>query len=250
MIISKHVSLIVLAGLLGTVLTQEGCGSDNSAPTGPGTAGSSGAASSAAGAAVGGGSSGMASTTAGAPGAGAPSAGAPASGGGGAGGSAAGAGTGGSAAGAGGSAAGSGGTGGGAAGMGTGGGSAGMGTGGGSPATFMAVKTLFGASCGVGQCHNAASMNLDFQGTNDLHGLLTKPIPTGIAHCVGSTLVTANDANSFLVTVVKTGGSCPTGGGSAIGKMPDNCGQAGKPACLTAAQVKTITDWIAAGAPN
>ena len=117
-------------------------------------------------------------------------------------------------------------------------------------ATFASVKTLFGASCGVGQCHNKASGNLDFQGTMDLHGLLTAAIPTGIAHCVGSTLVKPNDeAGSFLVTVVKMGGSCPTGGGT-IGKMPEGCGTAGKPACLTTAQIKTITDWIAAGAPS
>ncbi|MEP7053328.1 MAG: hypothetical protein ABJB12_23395, partial [Pseudomonadota bacterium] len=173
--------------------------------------------------------------------AGAPSAGAPATGGGGAGGAAAG---------------GSGGTGGGSAGnAGMGGGtagSAGMGGsgGGGSSATFMAVKTLFGASCGVGQCHNAASKNLDYQGTHDLHGLLTTPIPSGIDHCVGTTLVKPNDTSSFLATIVKMGASCPTGGGTAISKMPDNCGQAGKPACLTDTQIKVITDWIAAGAPS
>ena len=244
MITSKHASLIVLAGLLGLVATQEGCGSDTSGGTGTPTAGSSGAATAGAGSGVsGGGSAGMASTTAGAPAAGAPAAGAPATGGGGSGGTG---GTGGSAAGAGGSTAGS---------AGTGGGSAGMGTGG-SSATFAAVKTLFGMSCGVGTCHNAASGHLDYQGTKDLHGLLTTPIAAAIKHCNGTTLVVANNAaGSFLVTAVTGPGmvTCKKNGADEmIARMPDTCSttSTNPRACLTTAQIKTITDWIAAGAPN
>ncbi|MEP7049319.1 MAG: hypothetical protein ABJB12_03160, partial [Pseudomonadota bacterium] len=176
MITSKHATTIFLAGLIGTILTQQGCGSDTSGPSGA-TAGSAGAPSAGA-PSAGAPSAGAPSAgapSAGAPSAGAPSAGAPATGGGGAGGAAAG----------------SGGSGGGSA------GNAGMG---GGTATFMAVKTLFGASCGVGQCHNAASKNLDYQGTHDLHGLLTMPIPSGIDHCVGTNLVKPNDASNFLVT--------------------------------------------------
>jgi hypothetical protein len=142
-----------------------------------------------------------------------------------------------------------GGTGGGSAGM--GGGSAGMGTGGGSAVTFAQIKTLFGTSCGVGMCHNKASGNLDYQGTADLHSLLTTAIPQGTAHGVGSTLVVPNDATSFLISLVKGGTSCPKGGGM-IGRMPDSCSttSTNPRACLTADQIKLISDWVAAGAPG
>jgi hypothetical protein len=64
-------------------------------------------------------------------------------------------------------------------------------------------------------------------------------------------LVTPNDANSFLISVVKAGASCPKGGGT-IGRMPDNCKTTagGMPQCLTADQIKLISDWVAAGAPS
>ena len=107
------------------------------------------------------------------------------------------------------------------------------------------MKTLFGTSCGTGDCHNKASKQLDYQ-AGDLHALLTTPIAAGIAHCVGSTPAVSKDANSWLLSVVKMGTACPVGGGN-IGKMPDNC-NGNK--CLTDAQIKVISDWIAAGVPN
>ncbi|MEO8902574.1 MAG: hypothetical protein ABI488_11300 [Polyangiaceae bacterium] len=242
MITSKHASVIVLAGLLGVVTTQPGCSSDTSGPTGTATAGSSGAPTGAAGAGVsGGGSSGMASTAAGAPAAGAAAAGAAAAGAAAAGGGGSG-GTGAGTAGSGGSTAGSGGS--------------TAGAGGGSAVTFAQVKTIFSSSCGTGQCHNKASGQLDFQGTTDLHGLLTTAIPgTGVAHCNGTTLVTPNNsAGSFLVTAIKGPGkvTCKkSGADEMIGRMPDNCSTSGgMPACLSAAQIKTISDWIDAGAPG
>jgi hypothetical protein len=151
------------------------------------------------------------------------------------------------------------GTGGGSAGMGTGGGSggasggsAGMGSGGGSAVTFAQIKTLFGTNCGVGMCHNASSMHLNYQ-TGDLHALLTSPIPAGNKDCVGTTPVMPNDQTSFLLKVVSPGGggNCPKGTGT-IGRMPDGCSttSTNPRACLTAAQIKLISDWIAAGAPG
>jgi hypothetical protein len=244
MITSKHASVVGLFGLLALAATQ-GCGSDSDSTTGF-TAGSSGAPTTgAAGSGVSG--SGVAgSPSAGAPSAGAPGAGAPAGG--------AGAGTGGDSAGTGGSSAGTGGssagTGGGGTTAGTGGGSTAGAGGGGSTVTFAQIKSLFATSCGVGQCHTKASGNLDYQATTDLHGLLTSPIPQGIAHCVGSTPVKAGDANSWLLSVVKMGTACPVGGGN-IGRMPDSCKTTGGGTqCLTTAQIKLISDWIAGGAPG
>jgi hypothetical protein len=103
-------------------------------------------------------------------------------------------------------------------------------------------------NCGVGQCHNAASKQLDFQGTADLHALLTTPIATTIPHCNGSTLAVAGDANSLIVRVTKGATMCSEGGQmKALARMPDNC-NGNK--CFTDAQEKILTDWIAAGAPQ
>jgi hypothetical protein len=243
MITSKHASVVGLFGLLALAATQ-GCGSDSDTTAGF-TAGSSGAPTT--GAAGVSGSGVAVSPSAGAPSAGAPGAGAPA-GGAGTGGDSTGTGgdstgTGGSSAGTGGSSAGTGGSS-----AGTGGGSTAGAGGGGSTVTFAQVKSLFGTSCGVGNCHNKASGHLDYQGTTDLHGLLTSPIPAGTKDCIGTTPVTANDANSFLLKVVMTGGiACPMGTGT-IPRMPDGCKATGGTPCLTNAQVKLISDWIAAGA--
>jgi len=244
MITFKQRSLIGLAALFAIASTQACGSSDEPAPAAggkPGTAGSPGTA--------GMGISGGGAASAGMPGL----AGAPA-GGGGAGGAAAGAaaggagsgGTGGASAGSGGSSAGAAGKGG--SGGGSGGGSAG--TGGASTATFAAVKTIFSASCGTGQCHNAGSMHTNFQ-TGDLYMTLTNAIPTtGANECNGTTLVTKNDAaGSFLVKVISNAmSSCKDAGADKmIPKMPFMCGT--NPMCLSADKIKTISDWIAAGAP-
>ena len=234
MITSKQASLICLTGLLGLIATQQGCGSDPSAPSGTPSAGAPAAGAATipmAGAPAGG----APAAVAGAPAAGAPAAGAPAGGGG----------SGGASAGTGG---GSSGTGGGSAGMGTGGGSAGMGTGGAAP-TFAAVSALMGSNCAVSMCHDGSNAHANYK--TNLYTVLTTPLPGTTDRCAGSTLVVpSNTAGSFLITAITKGGTCPKGGNS-IGRMPDNCSttSANPRACLTTAQIKTITDWVAAGAP-
>jgi hypothetical protein len=233
MMTSKR-SLIGVAALFAIAATGA-CGSDDSAP--PVTTPSAGAAGAHAGAggapaSGGGGATSAGATSAGATSAGAPSAGAAGSATAGAGGASGGAsgGTGGASGGAGGAAAGA------------GGGSAGGGN------TFAAVKTLIGMNCGTGMCHNAASKQLDFQGTADLHALLTTPIATTIPHCNGSTLAVSMDANSLIVRITKGATMCSEGGQMKnIARMPDNC--TGNK-CFSDAQVKILTDWIAAGAPK
>jgi hypothetical protein len=129
--------------------------------------------------------------------------------------------------------------------------SAGAGGAGSASPTFAAVKTLFAMSCGTGTCHNKASGQLDFQGTTDLHTMLTTALPDSTAHCKGSILAAPNDApGSYILTVVKAASACQKGGGN-IGRMPDNCKtNGGSPMCLTDPQVKILSDWIAAGAPK
>jgi len=156
--------------------------------------------------------------------------------------------------------------------VGTGGGSAGSATGGGhsggsaggsttggggaaATATFAEVKAIFGSSCSnsTNKCHDAASGHSNFSG--DLYTALTMPLPsTGMYQmCKGTTLVTpSNAAESFLVKLITGPGqsTCKDSGkDTKVDRMPNKCGQASPaPACLTAAQIKTISDWITAGA--
>jgi hypothetical protein len=191
-------------------------------------------------------------------GSGGAAAGAPSLGGGGSGGAAAGApslgggGSGGAAAGSGGSSAGSGS--GGKAGSGSGGGSAAGAGGGGSTATFAQVTTIINGSCATGMCHNATSKQVNFKTPSpDLYSVLTTALPTAVEHCKGTTLVVpSNTAGSFLLSVVSVTSpakaTCKNNGtDEMIAKMPDNCNGN---SCLTTAQIKTISDWIAAGAPK
>ena len=239
MMTSTQRSVIGLAALLALAATQA-CGSDTTDAGSTPAGGATGHAGSAGSGVAGSGSSlaGSGGTATAGSGAGGAAAGSGPVGSGGATG-----GSGGSPVGSGGATAGSSGASGGASG----------GAGGGSAVTFAQIKTLFGTSCGVGKCHNKDSKNLDYQGTTDLHGLLTTAIPAGIAHCVGSIPVKPGDAaGSFLLTALKGAGTaCPTGGGN-IGRMPDNCSTAANSTnkCLTDVQIKLISDWIAAGAPG
>jgi len=83
----------------------------------------------------------------------------------------------------------------------------------------------------------------------DLYSVLTTAIPTSVQHCKGTTMVVPNNAaGSFLVSVVTAKATCKNNGtDESIARMPDNC--SGN-SCLSAAQIKTITDWINAGAPK
>jgi hypothetical protein len=122
----------------------------------------------------------------------------------------------------------------------------------GSSPLFAAVKAQMAKSCGIGMCHNAASKELVFQMVDDatLYKNLTTPVPTGSKHCQGSTAVVANDANSLLLRAIKGDTTCMNNGASQnIAQMPDDCPDKGI-ACLTAAEQKTFTDWVAAGAPK
>ncbi|HEX2875820.1 MAG TPA: hypothetical protein VHP33_31435 [Polyangiaceae bacterium] len=155
-------------------------------------------------------------------------------------------------------AAGSGGVGGGSAGSGgsggSGGGSSGSGGGGGSAAAFGPVQSLLAMSCKGGKCHDAASMQMDFTTADGLYMRLTSPIPNDIPHCPGDALVNKGMPDqSLLVRVLKGSTMCSKAGGGMeqIARMPDHCGEGGNnPPCLTEMQIKVVSDWVAAGAPQ
>jgi hypothetical protein len=150
------------------------------------------------------------------------------------------------ASGAGGTTGGGGGGGGGVAGSsGSGGG------GGGTAATFAQVKDLLMKTCAGAKCHDAASDQMDWTTSDGLYMRLTTAIPQGTPHCAGKVPVVANMPDqSLLLQAVK--GSMPMCDSKALGRMPDNCStsSATPRACLTDAQIKTISDWISAGAPQ
>ena len=138
---------------------------------------------------------------------------------------------------------------GGAGGGNNGGGNNGGAAGGGSTATFAQVAMILSMKCAGATCHGGSGANaqVNLVDMNGLYTRLTTALPMSTPHCKGSTLVTANDANSLLVKVVSGPTMCTNGTAmESLAKMPDNC--SGN-SCLTPAQIKTITDWIAAGAP-
>ena len=131
------------------------------------------------------------------------------------------------------------------------GGSGGSGGGGSSP-LFAAVKAQIAKTCATGKCHNAASGELVYQMVDDatLYKNLTSPVPTGAKHCQGSIAVVPSDANSLLLRAIKGDTTCMNNGQSQnIAQMPDDCPANNNP-CLTAAEQKIFTDWVAAGAPK
>jgi len=156
------------------------------------------------------------------------------------------------AAGSGGVSGGAGGSGGGSGGA--GGSSSGSGGGGGSGAAFGPVKALLAMSCKGAKCHDAASEEMDWVTSDGLYMRLTSPIPNDIEHCPGDTPVTKGMAEqSLLVRVLKGNTMCSKAGGgmAQLARMPDHCGEGGNnPPCLTDAQIKVVSDWIAGGAPE
>jgi hypothetical protein len=139
---------------------------------------------------------------------------------------------------------------------GTAGASAGGGSGGTSDTTpFGQVQSLLGKRCAGSKCHSSTGMQLAFASMTGsaLHSALTSPIPATAPHCVGVTLVTPNDTSSPLVEIVSSGGkiACTKPKAESIGPMPDKCTPTSTTdQCLTTTEIKVLTDWIAAGAPD
>jgi hypothetical protein len=122
---------------------------------------------------------------------------------------------------------------------------------------FGQVSALLDKRCAGMKCHGTGSMQLPFAAATGtaLHTLLTTPIPAATPHCVGVTLATANDTTSPLLQIVASGGkiACTKPKAESVGPMPDKCTTTLMTAtgeCLTAAEIKILSDWISAGAPD
>jgi hypothetical protein len=148
----------------------------------------------------------------------------------------------------GGTAAGGGGKGGGGAG-GSVGGAAGGGSGGAAVA-FSAVADLIGKRCGNAECHDhdgSEKNHMDLR-PDGLHArLMTMPTMSGDAECKTQTLVVPSmPEKSLLYNKVAASDAARNGCGN---RMPAMCGGGGNP-CLSDAEIMTIRNWIAAGAPQ
>jgi hypothetical protein len=76
---------------------------------------------------------------------------------------------------------------------------------------------------------------------------MTSPIGNNGPLCKDKTPVVPNmPEQSFLLQIVKGEQTC---GNQMIPRMPDDCEDGERP-CLTDAQIKVISDWISAGAPQ
>jgi hypothetical protein len=142
--------------------------------------------------------------------------------------------------------------GGGATGGGGGGKSTG-GSGGGGAVTFSQVASLLSKACAGSQCHGGSN-HINLVNMTGLYMRLTTPLPSTNPHCGGTTLIVAGSlASSFLANVIKGQSTCMKGGGTEmIPRMPDDCSTSSSNprACLTAAEIKLVEDWVTAGAPQ
>jgi len=100
---------------------------------------------------------------------------------------------------------------------------------------FAAVTTIITRTCATATCHGGRR-NPNLSAAN----LYTTLTSTAVSECGNDRLVTAGDtANSAILQLVN--GQCEDL------LMPATCDA---PPCLDAADMKTISDWIAAGAPR
>jgi hypothetical protein len=100
---------------------------------------------------------------------------------------------------------------------------------------FAAVTAIITRTCATAMCHGGRR-NPNLSAAN----LYTTLTSTAVSECGNDRLVTAGDtANSAILQLVN--GQC----GELL--MPATCDA---PPCLAAADTKTISDWIAAGAPR
>jgi hypothetical protein len=140
---------------------------------------------------------------------------------------------------------------GGAAGVGAGGGSSGTsgttgtGAGGqggaaGATVTFSQIRTLIPGTCGGAMCHTARQQPTLANDANLYSTLLN----TAVSECGGARLVVpGNSQGSAILQLVNR--QCSKDGEPFY--MPHDC--TSNP-CLPASQIRTITNWIQAGAPG
>ena len=102
-------------------------------------------------------------------------------------------------------------------------------------------------------CHGGSN-HINLVNMTGLYMRLTTPLPSTNSHCGGTTLIVGgNLASSFLANVIKGQATCMKGGGTEmIPRMPDDCSTSSSNprACLTAAEIKLVEDWVTAGAPQ
>jgi hypothetical protein len=119
--------------------------------------------------------------------------------------------------------------------------------------TFAAVSALLTNNCAGSKCHGG-STQVNFTTASGLYSRLITPVASTIPHCAGTQLIApGNTAGSFLLSVIQGKSTCKKGTGTeAINRMPDACSTTSTSprACLTAAQIQTVSAWISAGAPQ
>jgi len=116
-------------------------------------------------------------------------------------------------------------------------------------ATFSAVATILGNSCGTGGCHDGTA-HTNLKNDSGLYTRIVNGMPSGsmaMSACKSKKLIVPSDTSMSVISqIVKASVS-----GCSNARMPDNCSTSSSNprACLTSAQISTIDAWITAGAP-
>lgn len=129
---------------------------------------------------------------------------------------------------------------GGSAGSGVGGSAGGTASSGGATASFGTLKGVLQMSCFGGICHDLPEHPLQLKLDEKLYTTLTTHMTK---HC-GPLVKPGSPQDSALVKLLK--GPC-----GETARMPlDKCSQDGDEACVSAANIALIEQWIASGAPQ
>jgi hypothetical protein len=108
------------------------------------------------------------------------------------------------------------------------------------PSAFIQVMDILSNNC-VG-CHSPGENHTDLSETGFYTRIVNKTCTKCVTACQTMPLITAsNTARSLIYQKIMSGGMI----GACGKRMPDGCSGA---TCLSAADIKTIGDWITAGA--
>lgn len=123
-------------------------------------------------------------------------------------------------------------------------------SGGGNDAGFITLKGIIAnMTCSGGGCHDDPGNPLQLRGVSDT--VLYMTLMTHVTPFCGKVIDTANPAQSALITMLT--GTCPAivSKTSGADRMPfAKCNEDGDPGCVSPADIATIQQWIAGGAPQ
>jgi hypothetical protein len=123
-------------------------------------------------------------------------------------------------------------------------------SGGGNDAGFVTLKGIIASmACSGGGCHDDPGNPLQLRGVTD--AVLYMTLMTHVTPSCGKVIDTANPAQSALITMLTGTCAAIVAKTPGVDRMPlAKCNEDGDPGCVSPADIATIQQWIASGAPQ